>query len=157
MSQNTETTRAAIVALLNTVPNTGVVHAYERYAKDMTTLRKLYTVQTIDGERLHGWFVRRLSARTTRSGPGRPEVVTQWFLRGLRALTDAEQSEVVFDEVIDDVRRAIYDNPTLGGAVMSTFSDNKEVGAQLQASGPVMFAGVLCHCADLVLNTQTLE
>lgn len=156
MTQNTETTRAAIVAVMRAVPEIGVVHPYERYAAEKTALRALYVVHTAAGDQLRGWYVRRLAARTTRNGTGRAVVQTSWHIRGFMALADAEQSEIVFDGLIDAVRRAIYDNPTLDGAVMSTLFE-KEAGAQLQASGPVMFAGVLCHSADLVLTTETIE
>ncbi|MCM2331191.1 MAG: hypothetical protein NDI70_07850 [Pseudomonas sagittaria] len=156
MTQNTETTRAAIVAVMRAVPEIGVVNTYERYAKDTAGMRRIYTVQVSAGEQLRGWFVRRLAARTTRNGTGRAVVQTSWHIRGFMALADADESEIVFDGLIDAVRRAIYADPTLNGAVMSTLFE-KEAGAQLQASGPVMFAGVLCHSADLVLTTETLE
>lgn len=156
MTQNTETTRAAIVAVMRAVPEIGVVHPYERYIKDTAGMRRNYTVQLSAGDQLRGWFVRRLAARTTRNGTGRAVVQTSWQIRGLMAIADADESEIVFDGLIDAVRNAIYADPTLGGAVMSTLFE-KEVGAQLQASGPVMFAGKLCHCADLVLTTETLE
>lgn len=155
-TQNTETTRAAIVAVMRAVPEIGVVHPYERYIKDTAGMRRLYTVQISGGDQLRGWFVRRLAARTTRNGTGRAVVQTSWHIRGFLALADADESEIVFDGLIDAARSAIYADPTLGGAVQNTFFD-KEVGAQLQASGPVMFAGVLCHSADLVLTTETHE
>ncbi|NMG48298.1 hypothetical protein GO613_09315 [Azoarcus communis] len=156
MSQNTETTRAALVATLLSVPQVGVVHAYERYAKDLMRLRALYVATLPDGDQLRGWYVRRLAFRVTRNGAGRPFVHTTWLLRGLMALSDEAQSELAFDDLVDDVRRAIEVDPTLGGAVQTTLFD-KELGAQLQAAGPVMFAGVLCHAADLVVTTETLE
>ncbi len=159
MTQNTETTRAAIVAALQAIPAIGAVHAYERYASTLPTLRALYVVQ-IDGqpqpEQLRGWYVRRLAFRVERNGAGRRRVFTSWQIRGVMALADEMQSEIVFDALVDAVRRAFEDDATLGGAVQSTLFET-EVGAQLKNSGPVMFAGVLCHAADLVITTETLE
>ena len=156
MTQNTATTRAALVATLAAVPDVGVVHAYERYLKDWARLRALYVAAMPDGNQLRGWYVRRLAARVTRNGAGRAIVHTTWLLRGMMAVSDEAQSELVFDDLVDAVRRAIEADPTLGGAVQTTLYE-KELGAQLQAAGPVMFAGVLCHAADLVVTTETLE
>jgi len=156
MTQNTATTRAALVATLAAVPDAGVVHAWERYAKDLGRLRALYVAQLPEGDQLRGWYVRRLAFQVTRNGAGRAFVHTTWLLRGLMAVSDEAQSELVFDDLVDAVRRAIEADPTLGGAVQTTLFE-KELGAQLQAAGPVMFAGVLCHAADLVVTTETLE
>ena len=156
MTQNTATTRAALVATLAAVPGIGAVHDRERYATQAATLRALYVVQTDDGEQLHGWYVRRLAFRVERNGAGLKRVFTTWQLRGFMALRDESASEIVFDAVIDAVRAAVDADPTLGGAVQSTLFE-REVGPQLTASGPVMFAGVLCHAADMTLTTETLE
>ena len=156
MTQNNERTRAAIVAALQAVPGIGAVHDRERYASQAATLRALYVVQTETGEQLHGWYVRRLAFRVERNGAGLRRVFTTWQLRGFMALQDEAGSELAFDAVIDAVRAAFDADPTIGGVVQSTLFE-KEVGAQLTASGPVMFAGVLCHAADMTLTTETLE
>lgn len=156
MSQTTEAVRAAIVATLKTVPGMGAVHDRERYASQQTALQALYVVQTDEGKQLHGWFVRRLGFSAKQWAPRQRLVRTRWQLRGFMALKDETASEIAFDAVIDGVRRAIDVDPTLGGAVFGTSLDD-EIGAQLAASGPVMFAGVLCHAADMTLITETLE
>ena len=157
MSQQTATTRAAIVAALRAVPGIGAVHDHEPYANQNTTLRALYVVQTDDGEQLRGWYVRRVSFRVVRNGCGLPRVFTTWQIRGFMALAEEAGSELAFDALVDAVRGAFDADPSMGGAVLSTLSADGEVGAQLSASGPVMFAGVLCHAADLTLTTETIE
>ncbi|AWI78583.1 hypothetical protein CEW87_03935 [Parazoarcus communis] len=158
MAETTETTRAAIVGLLNAVPGIGVVHAYERYAAKHPELRALYVVQTGAGtEQLRGWYVRRLSFRVERDGMDGRRVFTTWLIRGVMALQDSTQSELEFDALVDSIRRAFEDDATLGGAVTSTLTPDGEIGAQLTGAGPVMFAGVLCHAADLTLTTETWE
>lgn len=156
MSQTTEAVRAAIVATLKTVPGMGAVHDRERYASQQASLRALYVVQTDEGEQLHGWFVRRLGFQVSQWGQGQRAVTTRWQLRGFMALQDEAASELAFDAVIDGVRAAFEADPTLGGAVFGTQLD-RQIGPQLAASGPVMFAGVLCHAADMTLVTETLE
>lgn len=148
--------RAAIVAVLQSVPEIGRVHAWERYAARHDGLRALYVHTTPAGEQLRGWFVRRLANRRARNGAGRVRVTTTWQIRGLMAVQDETQSELVFDGLIDAVGAAVEVDLTLGGAVESTLFE-REVGAQLTASGPVMFAGVLCHMADITLTTEHLE
>lgn len=155
-AQNTAATRAAIVAALQAVPGIGAVHPFERYAATQSTLRNHYVVQTDAGEQLRGWYVRRLGFRVERNGAARPRVFTTWQMRGFMALADEAESELSFDALIDAVRAAFESDPTLGGAVQSTLFEGA-MGAQLAASGPVMFAGVLCHAADLSLTTETLE
>jgi hypothetical protein len=157
MSQQTATTRAAIVAALRAVPGIGAVHDHEPYANQNTTLRALYVVQTDDGEQLRGWYVRRVSFRVLRNGGGLPRVFTTWQIRGFMALAEEAGSELAFDALVDAVRGAFDADPSMSGAVLSTLSADGEVGAQLSASGPVMFAGVLCHAADLTLTTETIE
>lgn len=157
MSQQTATTRAAIVAALRAVPGIGAVHDHEPYANQNTTLRALYVVQTDDGEQLRGWYVRRVSFRVVRNGGGLPRVFTTWQIRGFMALAEEAGSELAFDALVDAVRGAFDADPSMGGAVLSTLSADGEVGAQLSASGPVMFAGVLCHAADMTLTTETIE
>lgn len=157
MEQTTEAVRAAIVALLNTVPGIGVVHAFERYADVHSKLRTLYVVPTdAGGEQLRGWYVRRLSRRVERDGMDGRRVFTTWLIRGVMALQDGTQSELEFDGLVDAIASAFDADATLGGAVMSTLQDG-EIGAQLTGAGPVMFAGVLCHAADLTLTTETWE
>lgn len=156
MSQHTAATRAAIVAALEAIPDIGAVHDRERYANQHGSLRALYVVQTDTGEQLRGWYVRRLAFRVERNGNAGRRVFTTWQIRGFMALQDEAASELAFDDLIDSVRRAFEADPTLGGAVQSTLYE-REIGAQLSASGPVMFAGVLCHAADLTLTTETLE
>lgn len=156
MSNTTEAVRAALVTALRSVPGVGAVHDRERYANQQSALRALYVVQTDEGEQLHGWFVRRLSASVEQWGNSQRLVKTRWQLRGFMALADETVSEHAFDAVIDGIRHAFEADPTLGGAVFGTQLDGR-VGVQLDASGPVMFAGVLCHAADMSLVTETLE
>lgn len=148
--------RTAIVATLQAVPDIGRVHAWERYAARQEGLRALYVYSTPEGEQLRGWFVRRLANRRTRNGAGRVRVTTTWQLRGLMAVQDEAASELAFDALIDAIGSAFEADLTLGGTVESTLFE-REVGAQLTASGPVMFAGVLCHMADITLTTEHME
>lgn len=149
--------RAAIVATMATVPNLGKVQAFERYTAQQGAFRQLYTVES--GE-VRGWHLRRRWTRETSPALGRWHVWTGWEIRGFLSLRDEAESELAFDGLIEQLRNVFRGNDTLGGAVLGLTGagprGNEVKGLQLEESGPVMFAGVLCHAARLSLITHHL-
>lgn len=147
--------RAALTALLQGVPDIGVVHAYERYASDVATLKQLY--YSAPHQQIRGWFVRRVRVRET--GILQPEFleVTEWQLRGFIGLDDAGQTELVADALIEAVRDRVRANPTLNGTVsqIGLLRTGTDRGLQLEDFGPVLFGGVLCHGIRFGLTTTT--
>lgn len=144
--------RTAIVATMNTVPDIGLVHRYERYAKLQNKFRTLY----VTGGEVRGWYVRRTATRETSPGRGRYVVVHDWLIRGFMALDDLAATEETFDALIEAARDAFRADETLGGVIAGTNVDNR-AGAQVTESVPVMFAGVLCHSARLALTTRHFQ
>lgn len=142
--------RAAIVAKIETVAGIGRVHGYERYAVQQEAMRQLY----LDGEAVDGWFVRRVQTIERGGAIGRYLEDHRWVVRGFRSLVDAEASELAFDATIEDMRDAFRADETLGGVIDSTLVGDL-AGLQVDDSGPVMFAGVLCHAAQLTLWTRS--
>lgn len=144
---------AAIVAKISAIPKIGVVHDYERYANDLNALKKHY-VSTIDGkDQLRGWFMQRGPVKESSRALGRYEEEIVWRGRGYMALSDENQSEKVFQALLEAIRDAFRTDETLGGTVSTTVT-NDAAGIQITESGPVMFAGVLCHAASLTLTTR---
>jgi hypothetical protein len=144
--------RAAIVATMQTVPSIGVVQDRERYAKDMGALKAVYQAP---GLGLRGWFVRRQQiVETDRIQPRSIEYV-RWRIQGVMAFDDANASELVFDDLVEQLRDAFRANDTLGGTVAQcALAGGKDAGLQLDDAGPVSFAGVICHGARCSLTTQ---
>lgn len=138
--------RAAIVAKLAAVPGIGRVHAYERYSATDKAFRNLYVTDGV----LLGWHVRRVACKEDAAFN---QVTTVWELRGVAAIVDAQASELAFDALIDAIRDAWRDDPTLGGAVLYPRSEDAVV-PELADAGPVLFAGVLCHSARLKWTTR---
>lgn len=138
--------RNAIVARLASVPGIGQVHAFERFAANDKGFRALYARDAA----VLGWHVRRV---------GRREfcefnlVDTDWEIRGFAGLYDAEESELAFDALLDAIFDAWRADPTLGGVVFYP-KDDAPMVPTLADSGPVMFAGVLCHAARLTITTR---
>lgn len=148
-----DTIRTAIAATMRAVSGVGLVHDRERYAHAQADLKRLY----VQGETLHGWYVRRVSTQETTGAIGRSEVIHRWRLRGFLGFDDAAGSELAFDREIEALRDAFRADETLGGAVITTVADEGDgaiAGLQVEDSGPVMFAGILCHAATLGLYTR---
>lgn len=143
------TIRAAIASTLLGVDGIGLVHRYERYAKRNEDLKALY----VDGGQLLGWHIRRVSTRESSEELGRWVTVHVWEIKGFRAIEDGEASELAFDDLVEDIRTEFRAHDTLAGAVDSCIV-GQEAGIQVRESGPVLFAGVLCHYVRLGLNTR---
>ena len=145
-----ETIRAAIVAKIEGVAGIGTVHPYERYAVAQEAFRQLY----LTGTDVDGWFVRRVQTIERSRAIGRYMEDHRWAIRGFRSLVDAAASELAFDATIEAMRDAFRADETLSGAVDSILV-GELAGLQVDDSGPVMFAGVLCHAAHLTLWTRS--
>lgn len=141
--------RNAIVAAMGTIIDIGPVHNYERYAKNHQGLKTFYEYQN----QIRGWHVRRIGRLESSPSLGRHVVKQRWRIRGYMSLDDAGQSELAFDDLLDAIVAVFRADDTLGGLVDSLIVDN-QAGAQIEDSGPVIFAGVLCHSARLSLTTR---
>ena len=144
--------RDAIAATLNAVPNIGSVQTFERFSKQLGDLKGFY----VSAGQLRGWLIRRLRERRVQIAIGRDRVDADWQLRGYLSIDDSAESELVFDDLIDAAIVQFRLDVTLGGVINTTVLSDR-VGLQLEASGPVMFAGVLCHEARLALTTRHFE
>lgn len=145
--------RAALFAILQAVPNIGVVHAYERMAADLSKLKQLYF--SAAHQQIRGWFIRRVRVRETGILIPTYLEVVEWQIRGFMALDDSAQSELVMDTLIEAVRDRLRDNDKLNGTVLKLglLGAKTDRGLQLEDFGPYMFGGVLCHGAKLSLIT----
>ena len=159
MSAHVATIRAAILAKLQAVPGIGLVYDRERYAKEESQFRKLYTLGVeINGEDtdvLHGWWFRRTQSLERSLGVGRNLDISTWTIRGYLGFDDARNTEHEFEALIEAMRDAFRADPTLGGAAeQSPLRDsNNQDGLQLAETSPVWLAGALCHSAVLTLTT----
>jgi hypothetical protein len=146
------TIRAAILAKAAGVADIGVANDYERYSKEQSEMKAQY-VATISGvKQLRGWNIRRFNTREISPDLGRYIVTHAWDLRGYMALDDSAGSEKTFDNLVETLRDAFREDESLGGVVSTTVTD-EAAGLQVIESGPVLFAGVLCHAARLRLFT----
>lgn len=147
--------KAAIKTRMETITGVGTINTFERYDNNLNGLAQHYG----SGGTLKGWHIRRVTTqvRELRAGtPSRKEVLHNFQIRGFMAIKDAAESEAAFDLIVEAMRPAFFADETLGGTV-NTISFPDQAGIQLRDSGPVMFAGVLCHAARLDLRTRHFE
>ncbi|MEX2630027.1 MAG: hypothetical protein WD341_08825 [Tistlia sp.] len=152
--------RAAILAKLQARSELGLVHGFERYSKQASTLVELYTSAGAGAKReLRGWYLRRLRRRVRADGSMYVKVETEWRLRGFLGLEDAEATETVLDSLVDAIEADFRADDTLGGLVERLGPEGEESawGWQLTDSGPVMFGSMLCNSAELSLTTVHSE
>jgi hypothetical protein len=141
--------RAAIVQTLEAVPEIGRVHSRMRYARHERDFRAHFLT---DDDKLRGWFISRHSFEEKQLTEQVNTIEERWRITGLFALVDENESEIIFDQLIDAVAAAFRADRGLGGAVLTTDASGRS-GVQLIQSEPVSFAGVLCHRAVLELRT----
>ena len=141
--------RAAIVANLQAVSGIGRVHAYQRWATDPKRL----TEQYVSDGKLLGWHVRREKIQETRTAGRQYQTDITWKITGFRALNDADQSELEFDELIDAIRQKFRGFEYIG----LTIKTENATGIQLEMQQPVLFGGVLCHSAQLSFTTRIVS
>lgn len=138
--------RAAVVTILEGVTGIGAVHNYERLSSDLARLKSLHVVSN----RINSWTVTRTATTSEYRTNTQYERQHQLVIRGYMSLDDAAESELTFQALVEAIEEAFRGDDTLDGTA--------EVCGPLQVERvePVMFAGVLCHFAELRLMAQEL-
>lgn len=138
--------RSAVVTILEAVEGIGQVHAYERLSSDLAALKRLH----VSGGQLHSWTVTRTRTTAEYRSNTQTERRHTLAIRGYMALADADATELTFQALVEAIEEAFRSNDTV--------NDTAEVAGPLQVERvePVMFAGVLCHFAELSLLAQEL-
>ena len=143
---------AALVAVVSSVPDVGVVHNFERYAAEAATLRAHYTTTVAGQDQIRGWFVQRWKTIDQKAAQKASFDRSTWRIVGFMGLSDADASELVFQGLVEAIRDALRADLTLGGVVMPPERD-EHAGPAVEC-GPVLFAGMLCHRAEIHLTTK---
>lgn len=83
-----------------------------------------------------------------------------WTIRGYLSFNDAQASELTLDSLVEQFRAAVRADLTLGGVCQSGPLGDAEDdvdGVQVLESGPLTFAGALCHGIVLQLKTWSYQ
>jgi hypothetical protein len=130
---------------MDTVTGIGVVHDYFRWAADDQKLRLLF--QKTPKDPLHGWEITRRGWQETRIAGTKYKVTHNYLIVGHYAISDSVASEKLFNLVLDAVNQKFID-------IILT---NTEGHTLPQATiKEWMFAGVLCHRAELVTSVTEI-
>lgn len=149
---NISSIRDAIKAVMDTVTDVGQVQSFERFAKRTSAFKDFYLYQG----QIRGWHIRRMRTPASSGGIGLYDEIYNWQLRGFMSLSDENKSERDFDELIERVVLVFRDNDTLNGTV-TTCIVAETAGVQVERTGHVMLAGVLCHEVVLTLNCLVMD
>lgn len=143
------TIRASIKALMQTVPGIGVVHDYDRWTVDSAALVALFKTDPTDKTApLHGWEITRDAVQLAWLSGNRYKATHSYVIRGYYALKDAVASEKLFNLIVD--------------ALVQAFIDHKLPNVEFHPVpavtkiAPWIFAGVMCHHAELRIQTTEL-
>lgn len=150
--------RAAIKAKLAAVTGIGQVHDYERFAKTEREFQDLYKDAT--SGRVKGWNFYRAATAERDLDVGEVRRLHEWRITGFMGLDDLDASGKLLDDLVELIATAFRTDRTLGGLTIDIKDMDNEFGpsgVQVDGIEPVMFAGVLCHRAQLTLVTETTE
>jgi len=134
--------RTRIKAKLSAVEGIGIVHEYQRWA---STWSKFLSQFKTESDVINGWMITRRatpSARDTMPTLNRGHV---FILTGFYGLNDDDATELVFQDMVEDIQDAFDSDVTLGGLVL------KSGPLQVKVVENRTFGNVLCHYAELEL------
>lgn len=140
----------ALVSRLETVPNIGRVHNYLRNLKSREEVIAEFRDESLG--RVNGWMVSRRSFTDEQSGTMSNTRLATWLLRGYMAVEDSLATELLFQQVVDDVAAAFTPQDNLGGLVELIEPVQVPTIGHAWLGRPE--SGFLCHGAELTLNIQ---
>lgn len=147
--------REQIKVILCGVSGIGVVHDYMRFSNNWGKFISLF--KDADGK-INGWMFTRKKTPKSLQTKGDSNRTHHFVLYGFYALQDDQESEIVFQDLIEaiDAKFASYD--TLNGTCFccspTQDAQDKADGIQVDVVEVRMFGDVLCHYAELSLYVQ---
>ena len=131
---------------LSSVSNIGTIHQFRRWTRSEEEFRTRFK----DGanSRLAGWEITRIGVADLQDTNITNTVVHSFQLRGYLALSDTQESELIFQQIIDDIGAQFRPQDSL--------SDTCELTRPVQfiRIDHIMFGGVLCHYAEAIIEVQ---
>jgi len=152
------TIRTQIKTILSGVPGIGVVHEYQRWARDWTKF--LNQFQDADG-RINTWMFSRTVTPEKWLSNVEYIRVYEYVIRGMYGLKDGDATELIFQGVVDRICAAFRDKATLNDACETIVPEFGSLagraGIQVETVDVRTFGIVLCHYAELKLGAQVTE
>ena len=121
----------------------GVIHKYERWSVDWAKFLAFFKDPA--SGRIFGWEIRRNSMQAIKLSALEEQDSHGYLIKGYLGVQDTEQTEILFNAAIEELRALFRYNHTLDGVC-------HEAGpVSIETIDERMFGGVLCHYAELRL------
>lgn len=140
-----------IKTILSATAGVGVVHDYERWAADWATYLDLFSAEGETGKRINGWEITRKKTLAVTASVTHDSRSHTFLIRGMYGLKDSEASELVFQQIIEDICAAFRSNYKLN----STAENTEPIQVDLVENR--IFGNVLCHYCELTLQADEWE
>ena len=119
----------------------GMVHKYERWSNDWNKFLALFK-DPVTG-RIFGWEIRRASMPAEKLSNMEQQNTHIYQIKGYLAVQDSEQTELMFNLKIEELRGLFKGNHTLDDTCLDAGAISVDVIDER------MFGTVLCHYAEL--------
>ena len=150
--------REQIKAILSGVDGIGIVHDYVRWSSDWKKFLDLY--KDADGK-INGWHITRTATPEKWLTNIEYIRVYEWLIRGIYGLKDEDATEILFQNIIEDICTAFRNKDTLNDTCETVAPEfgslSGRAGIQVEVVEPRRFGGVLCHYCKLRLGAQVTE
>jgi len=147
-----ENIREQIKVILSAVPGVGIVHDYLRRADTDLKFKELFLYTGGEGtQRYNGWMITRVKTPSKTASVTHEERSHTCRIIGIYGLDDDGASEIIFQELIEDICQAFRAEYQLN----STAANTEPV--QVDLVEPRMFGNVLCHYCELTLQADEYE
>lgn len=141
--------RLKIKEIIQRVPNSGPVHEYSRWTTDWNQFLALF--QDPASNRVLGWEISRQAAPGIYISNAEEEVVHTYLVRGYMALKDSDQTEIMFNALIEEIRAEFRQDFTLGGL------NELPRGFEVRTIDERMFGTTLCHYCEIAIPVQEVQ
>jgi len=144
--------REQVKVILSSVEGVGVVHDYLRWTNETAKFKALF--QHTDGEgkqRINGWMITR-DKTPAETATATHDLRSHTFkIIGIYGLDDDGASEIVFQQIVEDICAAFRAKYNLNATATNTEP------VQVETVEPRMFGSVLCHYCELTLRADEQE
>jgi hypothetical protein len=140
---------SAVAAILGAVPGVGRVHSYVPYVKDDATFRTLFKNQA--DSNILAWTITRTETQSSAQAVHSDQDLHTITIRGYMALNNADPSEKDFQTLVELVRSTFRANRKLTVNAVNNCFWSEPISCTVTHG---VFAGVLCHYAELRLTVK---
>ena len=141
-----------VKVILSAVTGVGIVHDYIRWATDRVKFMALFGHTDGAGKkRVNAWMITRDKTPSEVASNTHDLRSHNFRIVGVYGHNDADESEVMFQQIIEDICTAFRTKYQLNGTA------NNTEPVQVEMVEYRTFAGMLCHYCELTLQADEYE